>query len=158
MKKLALILALVASIVLPTAVSGHTPEGSAGADCMYRSVPVEGWSGKMKIDSIIVHGPYVSVDEWRFAIKRQIGTNPWKTVYRSRFLDNPYRDHEVDIEFPRTRGQGANFKVVIKTFNQRRDGSRDLLDQYPVQLYDVYHDGTYMWTDRGTCYHAWLFD
>lgn len=97
---------------------------------------------------------------WRFVVQRSIDTAPWKVTYRSpiqkatAYSDRPasFSKMVVDVKLPAVNDKTrVEYRLTIKAFWYRSDGSTEYKISDLIDEYDFYVDGQYHFTDWPSC-------
>jgi hypothetical protein len=135
--------------------------------CRYRAVSVGrfGWT-TARLKRIRVDPPSMWAMRakqkvgWRFVVQRSIDSAPWKVTYRSpiqkstAYSDRPasFSKMVVDVKLPSVKDKTrVEYRVTIKAFWYRSDGSTEYKLRDLIDVYDFYVDGEYHFTDEPSC-------
>jgi hypothetical protein len=164
---IALTLVLVVA-PLSTVSAGSTSNAyDVDVTCKYRSVPVSGWDWKMNLRRLRVDPPAVFANKpqqlvgWRFIVQKRNDNIAWKRMYRSSIQKATALDYlaanfaRMTFDVPKPKAH-THYRVIVKVFWYRTDGTVQATDRFLVNEYRVVRDGQLMWIDSGGCAFSWL--
>ena len=94
---------------------------------------------------------------WRFIVERRIGEGSWSVRYRSpiqKASASPtkrasFSAMDVKVVVPPGSGYEVMYRVAVKAFWYRPDGTVQRSQKQAVQTYALWIDGKYRWKESG---------
>jgi hypothetical protein len=156
-------LGLVASILVASPAAAFSPSGfESKVRCYNRTVSSD--PAQIELRRLLVTPPKLYEKSasvgWRFIVHRSSNGLDWKVTYRSPVQrattssNFTSMDVKVDVpdRWPSPDPQAYPYRVVIKAFFYRADGSLKATSKAPVYEFRVWIDGSFAWRETSFCY------
>jgi len=105
---------------------------------------------------------------WRFVVQRRYDSGSWKRIFASVIQKRAAAPTESGAFSPMVAhirtpallpgGVGAEYRIRVRFYWYDAAGEPLTQARYRLPEYDVFRDGTYVWTDSHACHHAWIFE